>query len=219
MQILHSVGLIRLLEDSREALPKLQTGPPNVGHANEGKALMNDHGANGGTDIKGIHSPLSTSDHRFDSWKQIAVYLGRQVRTVQRWEKREDLPVRRHIHLKGSTVYAFKKEIDAWLASRNQTLGQSRPIPKRSRRAANGLNPPPHVIRHLLSAFRLWLAFEAHEECQDSGNAAVVADLRMAPDDRNIFTERLKSQRSVSKRQRQLPGACRVLSLAEEGHQ
>jgi len=55
---------------------------------------------------------------RLDSWKAIASYLGREVRTVQRWEKREQLPVRRHLHSKNGTVYAFRREIDEWRESR-----------------------------------------------------------------------------------------------------
>ena len=35
-------------------------------------------------------------DGRLDSWKEIAGYLGREVRTVQGWEKNEGLPVHRH---------------------------------------------------------------------------------------------------------------------------
>jgi tetratricopeptide (TPR) repeat protein len=56
---------------------------------------------------------IAPSD-RLDSWKEIAVYLKRDVRTVQRWEKTEKLPVRRHLHEKQGTIYAFKSEIDAW---------------------------------------------------------------------------------------------------------
>ncbi|HEV2489798.1 MAG TPA: hypothetical protein VGT03_08315 [Candidatus Acidoferrales bacterium] len=55
---------------------------------------------------------------RLDSWKEIAVYLNRDLRTVQRWEEREGLPVHRHLHGKQGSVYAFREEIDAWLASR-----------------------------------------------------------------------------------------------------
>src|ERR1700686_2873945 len=55
---------------------------------------------------------------RLDSWKAIASYIGREVRTVQRWEKREQLPVRRHFHSKNVTVYAFRREIDEWRESR-----------------------------------------------------------------------------------------------------
>ena len=54
-----------------------------------------------------------------DSWKQISSYLGRDVRTVQRWEKHEKLPVHRHIHNAKASVYAFKSEIDAWHKGRS----------------------------------------------------------------------------------------------------
>ncbi len=37
-------------------------------------------------------------DNLLDSWKKIAAYLDREVRTVQRWEKKEGLPVHRQIH-------------------------------------------------------------------------------------------------------------------------
>lgn len=56
---------------------------------------------------------------RLDSWKEIATYLGRDVRTVQRWERSEGLPVERHFHGERATVYAFPEKVDAWLAGRN----------------------------------------------------------------------------------------------------
>jgi tetratricopeptide (TPR) repeat protein len=64
-------------------------------------------------DSSGQKSASNTSD-RLESWKEIAAYLKREVRTVQRWEKNEGLPVHRHQHDERSTVYAFKTEFDAW---------------------------------------------------------------------------------------------------------
>jgi TolB-like protein/Tfp pilus assembly protein PilF len=61
--------------------------------------------------------PFSTDD-RLDSWKEIAAYLGREVRTVQGWEKTEGLPVHRHQHARQGSVYAFKSELDAYRESR-----------------------------------------------------------------------------------------------------
>jgi hypothetical protein len=61
------------------------------------------------------------SNGHLDSWKQIALYLGREVRTAQRWEKTERLPVHRHVHQKNGSVYAFKNELDAWRESRSTT--------------------------------------------------------------------------------------------------
>src|SRR5579859_6229786 len=58
--------------------------------------------------------PGTASSGKLDSWKEIAAYLKRDVRTVQRWEEHEGLPVRRHIHQKTGSVYAYKAEIDSW---------------------------------------------------------------------------------------------------------
>lgn len=51
---------------------------------------------------------------RLESWKEIAAYFKRGVRTVRRWEKEEGLPVHRHVHNKLATVYAHRPELDAW---------------------------------------------------------------------------------------------------------
>ena len=54
------------------------------------------------------------STDRLDSWKEIAAFLNRSVRTVRRWEADEGLPVHRHMHRALGNVYAFRSEIDAW---------------------------------------------------------------------------------------------------------
>ena len=54
------------------------------------------------------------STDRLDSWKEIASYLRREVRTVQLWEKREGLPVHRHFHKSLGSVFALRSEIDRW---------------------------------------------------------------------------------------------------------
>src|SRR6187402_3595382 len=61
-------------------------------------------------------------DDRLDSWKEIATYLGRGVRTVQRWEREERLPVHRLSHEKRGNVYARREELAAWWESRRRTL-------------------------------------------------------------------------------------------------
>lgn len=55
---------------------------------------------------------------RLDSWKEIAAYLKRSVRTVHRWEKDEGLPVHRHQHRMLGSVFAYKSELDAWFNTR-----------------------------------------------------------------------------------------------------
>ncbi len=61
---------------------------------------------------------VNPAENRLDSWKEIAAYLNRDVTTVQRWEKREGMPVHRHVHDRIGSVYAFRTELDAWTGSR-----------------------------------------------------------------------------------------------------
>jgi Tol biopolymer transport system component len=63
-------------------------------------------------------------EDRLDSWKKIASYLKRDVSTVQRWERREAMPVHRHLHDKQGSVFAFRSELDAWWESRRMRLTQ-----------------------------------------------------------------------------------------------
>jgi len=63
-------------------------------------------------------------EDRLDSWKEVAAYLNRDVTTVQRWEKREGMPVHRHLHDRMGSVYAFRSELDAWARSRNLRAAQ-----------------------------------------------------------------------------------------------
>ena len=67
--------------------------------------------------IGGTSSPRmdgGAQGRRLESWKEIAAYLGRDVTTVRRWERREGLPVHRLLHLKLGSVYAYTTELDAW---------------------------------------------------------------------------------------------------------
>jgi Tol biopolymer transport system component len=90
-------------------------------------------------------------EDRLDSWKEIAAYLNRDVTTVQRWEKREGMPVHRHLHDRMGSVYASRTELDAWTRSRslraeqengNNTNAVDRPV------------PPPH--KAIGSSVRRW---------------------------------------------------------------
>ncbi len=71
-----------------------------------------------------VGSSASTNRQRLDSWKEIAVFFGRDERTVNRWEKELGLPVHRLPGTKGR-VYAYADELSAWLAtSRNAGAAQ-----------------------------------------------------------------------------------------------
>ena len=74
--------------------------------------------APGGTE----RSDQQAGDGRLDSWKEIAAFLKRDVTTVRRWEKREGLPVHRHVHDIRDSVYAYTKELDDWRLGRHNHL-------------------------------------------------------------------------------------------------
>src|SRR5262245_44667757 len=67
-------------------------------------------------------------DDRLDSWKEIAAFLGRGIRTVQRWEREEGLPVHRLLHDKRGSIYAPRAELTAWWESRRQSLSSDVPV-------------------------------------------------------------------------------------------
>jgi TolB-like protein/Tfp pilus assembly protein PilF len=64
---------------------------------------------------------------RLESWKEIAAYLGRDVTTVQRWERREGLPVHRLLHAKIGSVFAYTLELESWRATRSHQASAAPP--------------------------------------------------------------------------------------------
>jgi len=71
--------------------------------------------------------PGTTSNHdRLNGWKEIAVCLGRGVRTVQRWERELGLPIHRVRIETGEVVYALRTELDQWQA--RQEIQRGNPL-------------------------------------------------------------------------------------------
>jgi hypothetical protein len=89
-------------------------------------------------------SPEGTNERsaRLDSWKEIAAYLNRDIRTVQRWEKVAGLPVRRLQKPGLRAVFAYTSDLDEWLGRQGSTTTEEPPgdtpgavtAPSRSRR-------------------------------------------------------------------------------------
>ncbi len=57
----------------------------------------------------------NTSAAALSSWKEIAVYLGKGLRTVQRWEHELALPVHRPVAHNQRIVIAAPAELNAWI--------------------------------------------------------------------------------------------------------
>jgi TolB-like protein/Tfp pilus assembly protein PilF len=94
---------------------------------------------------------------RLDSWKEIAVYLNRDVTTVQRWEKREGMPVHRHVHDKRGSVYALTGELDGWIRIRSSRVDELETKPEVETPAAA---PRDHAAMGTRRT-GLWLALAA----------------------------------------------------------
>jgi TolB-like protein/Tfp pilus assembly protein PilF len=98
--------------------------------------------------VEAVSTPNSHPDprgRRLESWKEIAAYLGRDVTTVRRWERREELPVYRLLHSKLGSVYAYTTELDAW---RDGRAGAATDVAH--------ADPVLEIARHGLRAHR-WL--------------------------------------------------------------
>ena len=68
-----------------------------------------------------LPEPVARAPAALRGWKQIAAHLHRNVRTVQRWERTEHLPVHRQLHRKLGSVHAVRAELDEWVAHRTST--------------------------------------------------------------------------------------------------
>jgi len=104
---------------------------------------------------------MHQSHERLDSWKEVAVFFRREVRTVQMWEKKEGLPIHRQQHSKLGSVFAYRSELEQWW------LGRSSANPSYANRTSDvvakaELASPDHSTSHETTVSRrvLSLPFE-----------------------------------------------------------
>ena len=86
--------------------------------------------------MEAVPHPVPRREERFTSWKEIAAYLKRDVRTVQRWEATRGLPVHRLPGRARSPIYALKSQLDEWWVGTPARLEIAAvlPLPPRHRR-------------------------------------------------------------------------------------
>lgn len=75
-----------------------------------------------GPPLSGKTPSSSVETDRLDGWKAISAFLARDIRTAQRWEHTEHLPIHRPANSKRGSVFAFRTEIDTWWKSRHPIL-------------------------------------------------------------------------------------------------
>lgn len=86
-------------------------------------------------------SPHPPDRQVLSSWKEIASYLKVDVRTVQRWQKRGDLPIYRHPTGERSHPYAYSDELDRWVTEGGPHAPHDRDAPQDI--ARSGATAPP----------------------------------------------------------------------------
>jgi Tol biopolymer transport system component len=65
--------------------------------------------------ISPLPNPRRAAAHDLlETWKEIAAYLNRDLRTVKRWERSRGLPVHRLPGGPKAAVYALKSEVESW---------------------------------------------------------------------------------------------------------
>ena len=64
-----------------------------------------------------MFASLPAQNPVLNSWKEIANYMGRGVRTVQRYERKLGLPIRRPSGKSIGSVIATVAELDAWVTA------------------------------------------------------------------------------------------------------
>ena len=68
------------------------------------------------------HTPSERRLGLLTSWKEIANFLGKGVRTVQRWEATLGLPVIRPSDSRSGIVMAHPAELEAWVVNRRRAM-------------------------------------------------------------------------------------------------
>jgi len=145
---------------------------------------------------------------RLESWKEIASYLGRDVTTVRRWEKREGLPVYRLQHSKLGSVYAYTLELDAWRdkEAHSETLAGATDVPEGEADHPTARIRPVHrwliaggvaVVALLVAAY---LSTRSRAFNVTEGDTVVVADFANSTGD-PVFDGALRQGLSVQLQQ------------------
>ena len=94
-----------------------------------------------------VAPPQASSVPILNGWKEIATYLNRGVRTVQRWEREMGLPTRRPRGRGRSAVIAIPEELDAW--ARHALANDGAPAPAETAVATGQVESAWEEVRRL----------------------------------------------------------------------
>lgn len=128
-------------------------------------------------DRPGENLPPADQD-RLDSWKEIAAYLRRDERTVRRWEKHEGLPVRRQVHQRNASVYAFRAELEEW-RNRRTRAEEAAPVAPAGRKVGTAVAAAALVLVAVLAG--VWSLSRGGLQPEAASAAAVARQVWRGP--------------------------------------
>lgn len=128
---------------------------------------------------------MNPATQQLNGWKEIACYMNRSVCCVQRWERNEDLPVRRHGHRRGVSVYAHRRELDAWwerefVSSKEFGSEQANPFTKGEKEPVGGATRGEFALTtHEVTAVRFFLMLMTASTAQELHHSTVPEGLNI----------------------------------------
>jgi hypothetical protein len=158
--------------------------------------------------------------HVLTSWKEIARYVGKGVRTVQRWEQELGLPVRRPNGGTKSVVLATSEEIDSWIHAQHSChASQAESEEARLRKVVAELQAENESLRRQLEALQPRASAQLNGEFRPSNPLEMIslvhaireptrnaADKGLNPQQKAmLLIEAARRTRSESVRQRSEP--------------
>jgi tetratricopeptide (TPR) repeat protein len=127
-----------------------------------------------------------------DSWKEIAAYLGRSVKTCRRWEHELSLPVHRLEDSPKARVFAYPEEIDQWI----KKTQKSEEAHERSTPGIKRFFIPALVVVFAIFAVLIWKPFSLKNKALASSDMLSLAIL---------YFENLSGEENLDYLQRVLP--------------
>ncbi len=135
---------------------------------------------------------------RLESWKEIANFLGRSIKTSQRWEREFALPVHRLEGAPRSRVFAVPEEVDRWMGDKLHLVEASEAI------RSLGVLP----LRNLTGD-------PAENDLVEGLTEAIITGLGRAPNIRVISHQSTRQFRTTERSIPEIAGILRVDALLE----
>jgi len=142
-----------------------------------------------------------TGTDRLDSWKEIATYLRREVRTVQLWEKKEGLPVHRHFHQRLGSVFALRSEIENWKRQVSRVSGEPE-----TTTAVEAVRPESRITIYVLPLMNVTVTSDRRQLCDAIVSRTITALEQSNPGQLCVVSPKVSPQPQANERPAKMLG-------------